>query len=119
MTEAQFSQKLRKELQKRLPGAVIFKHNDSITGGVPDFSVTLNRRTTWVEVKLAGNKPEDSKLQFETMKRLSLALYIIWDPQTKRGDLFWVDEWFDEYDPTYIFNFDSIVIELASYIQFE
>ena len=96
MTEAQFSQRLRRELKAQLPDAMIFKHNDHHTGGIPDFSLTYERKTTWVEVKLAGNRIENSPLQLETMRRLGRAAYVVWDAKSKLGDVFWVDHSFGQ-----------------------
>jgi hypothetical protein len=91
ISESRFSQRLRKEMRRQIPQAVIFKIHDPITGGIPDFSVTLDRRTLWLEIKLATNKPSFSPLQLETMRRLGRAAYVIWDPKKKLGDCFWVE----------------------------
>lgn len=62
MTEANLCTKLRADLLRLLPGAVITKHHDLSTAGVPDLSVNWCRRTTWVEVKLL--KPRESRSAF-------------------------------------------------------
>lgn len=69
MTESKFTSKLLKELRLRLPGAVIFKHNDIGTAGIPDISITNERRTIWLEIKDSENKKKD-RLQTETLRRL-------------------------------------------------
>lgn len=51
MTEAQFTRALVHDLRQVLDRTVIFKHNDRLTAGVPDLSVTYHGRTTWLEVK--------------------------------------------------------------------
>ena len=56
MTEANLSKNLVLALKKRMPGSVVFKHNDRITAGIPDISVTWRGRTVWIEVK-AGRYP--------------------------------------------------------------
>lgn len=59
MTESQFQSKLRRALQARLPKAVIWKHNDRFTAGIPDLSVTCGvhpKRTTWIELKVGCGK---------------------------------------------------------------
>ena len=33
-------------------GGVVYRHEDTFTGGIPDISVNLGGRTLWVEVKL-------------------------------------------------------------------
>lgn len=55
MTESDFQRKLRRALQARLPKAVIWKHNDRFTAGIPDISVTHEGRTTWLELKVGAN----------------------------------------------------------------
>lgn len=59
MTEHDMSRKLVKKLREVLgpEGFVIFKHNDRVTAGIPDISVTGNGMTTWWEVKnLTGGR---------------------------------------------------------------
>lgn len=85
MTEGQFNAKLVKELRQRLgPGAVVFKHADAYTAGIPDISVTLNDRTLWLECKLTTNKKWFEPLQMAMLQKLR-GYYIIWSPETKRG----------------------------------
>lgn len=38
-------------LKKYLPLAVVFRHEDHFTSGIPDISVTWKGRTWWIEVK--------------------------------------------------------------------
>lgn len=119
MTEAKFSQRLRRELRLQLgTQAVIFKHSDSTTGGVPDFSVTFDQHyTTWIEVKLLGNRPENSKLQLETMLRLGRAAYVVWDAERKAGDIFWV---IALRKPCCVLSFAGLVeVLIGSYIKAE
>lgn len=83
MTESQFTQRLLRELRRRMPDAVIFKHNDRTTGGIPDFSITVGGKTTWWEVKVYPNKL--STLQMETLRRLgSACAYLV----ISRGEAF-------------------------------
>ena len=68
--------------------AVILKHNDRVTAGVPDISVTCGGRTTWLEVKLLRDwdeplgalKKKFNALQLATMRLLAengRALYVV------------------------------------------
>lgn len=78
MTESQLTAKLVAHVRKHRPHAVVFKHNDRITAGIPDLSVTVNERTTWLEAKTEMNWPP-TKLQRRTMLRLrdvGLAFYL-------------------------------------------
>jgi len=75
MTESQQTLKLLKELRKRMRNAVIFKHHNFYTAGVPDFSVSLDGRTVWFECKLERNEP--TKLQRYYLDRLAPHAYVI------------------------------------------
>lgn len=57
-----------------MPGATTFRHEDKITGGIPDISVSLNRRTVWLETK--DQELKTTGLQYENLKRLK-GFYII------------------------------------------
>ena len=97
MRESQWTQKLKKALEAALPGSVVLKHNDAITGGIPDLSITSFEagpyaRTTWIEVKLIGAPSVMFKpLQCEMLKRLG-GWYCVWGPNVRRGWLFRADE---------------------------
>jgi len=52
MNEATCKAALCKLLRATLPGAVVYRHEDQFTAGIPDISVTWRGRTVWVEVKL-------------------------------------------------------------------
>lgn len=93
-SESQFTSKLLKALRARMPNAVVLKHSDSFSGGIPDFSITSfdpyisEKRTAWIEVKLLGPPSVMFKpLQVEMLRRLGGA-YIIWDVSVKRGYFF-------------------------------
>lgn len=82
LNEAEVSQRIRKALVEAFPGIVVFKHNDHVTGGVPDFSVTWSGRTIWIEVKYITRGLISNGLQRRTMERLSRhghAYYVIYD----------------------------------------
>lgn len=55
MTEAKFTKRLITEIKKEMPGAVVFKHADKFTVGVPDMSVSWGGVTTWWEIKVFKN----------------------------------------------------------------
>lgn len=79
MTEAQLVARVVKYLRTRFREAVVFKHNDRITAGVPDISITRRPRVTWLEAKMFRTAhPAESEikkhftpLQFERMKQLN------------------------------------------------
>lgn len=76
-------------LRRDLPFAVVFKHADRITAGMPDISVTLGQRTIWLEAKhVTSDKKLKSKgVQLLTMRRLSkegLAYFVVYDDVAER-----------------------------------
>ena len=84
MTETEHIGALLKSLRVRVgTQGVIFKHQDARTTGVPDFSLTLLRATSWWEGKLARNyRVSGTELQRTFMRRLAVAgraWYIVWD----------------------------------------
>jgi len=63
MTEATVCTSLRAALLRLLPGAIIYKHHDLSTKGIPDLSVNWHDRTAWIEVKLM--KPTEPVAAFK------------------------------------------------------
>jgi len=86
MKESTLVTQLKKALCVGLPGAVVFKHHDAITAGIPDLSVTWKGTTTWVEVKY--NTHQVRPLQHNTMLRLGrqgYAFYVIYRNDSTAG----------------------------------
>jgi hypothetical protein len=115
MTESQFTQRLLKALRRRMPQAVILKHMNPLTAGVPDFSVTrdeqnrfagLQNHTTWCEVKLSSGNLFPT-LQFETARRMD-AWYIIYAPHLRKAWMFKARE-SDRWSKTEPLSFDELV----------
>lgn len=75
MNEATCKAALVKLLRKSIVplGGIVYRHEDSFTGGIPDISVNLNGETVWAEVKLdrPGRKSKLTALQ-------SAALTALW-----------------------------------------
>jgi hypothetical protein len=91
MTEGTITQDLLGYLKKYLPGAVVLKHCDRFTTGIPDLSVSFKGNTFWFECKYEDmGKATDmyvyrvleNKVQNETMRRLyretNKAWFLIW-----------------------------------------
>ena len=72
MNEAGLKGQLAKSLRAELPGAVVYRHEDSFTAGIPDLSVTWRGRTVWVEVKLdrPGRKARVTEAQHQALAQL-------------------------------------------------
>jgi hypothetical protein len=82
MKEADIVAKIKTELLKQLPGAVILKLNDISTKGIPDLAVNWARRVTYVEVKLL--RPKESESTFRKhFDKLQLATCQLLDNQIR------------------------------------
>jgi len=69
--ETQLKSALTRLLRKSLKNAVIFRHEDQYTAGIPDISVTWNGHTTWLEVKLANPRIKGRGIQKHTAMELA------------------------------------------------
>jgi hypothetical protein len=73
--ESSLKLKLVTALKAWCPEFVLLRHEDYITSGIPDLSVTGNGRTTWWEVKHGTPDFESKGIQELTLKRLARAGY--------------------------------------------
>ena len=83
MTESTLTQQLIKRVKMDLHGAVVLKHADRFTSGVPDLSITWHGKTSWWEVKYANPRFESPSIQHLTCLRLAIAgtcHYLIFTP---------------------------------------
>jgi len=74
MNEKTLCAALVRTIRQEMSSAVVFKHADRVTSGVPDISVTWGGRTVWLEVKYvkAGKKISDEQgIQRRTLDQLS------------------------------------------------
>jgi len=90
--ETQVKGKLVKFLKDNLKDAIIFRHEDQYTAGIPDISLTDNGFTLWIEVKhVTPKKPfKSSGLQKHTAKQLEKqgkCIFIIFE-ESKEGHQF-------------------------------
>lgn len=68
--------KLVEQIKLIVPGFVILAHQDLVTGGIPDLSLSGYGRTTWWEVKHSVDRKFDTKgIQELTCLRLAAASY--------------------------------------------
>ncbi len=81
MTESEIQKEFTKSLRANIPGAVVIKHSDGITSGIPDNSVTWHYRTSWIELKVERNGKRIEKLIQKLMMihlaRQGFAFYVI------------------------------------------
>jgi len=75
--ESKFTREIMKSLREHqlLKDAVIFKHNDFYTAGIPDLTITINGLTTWFELKVAPGQP--TKLQQFFLDKLYPRAFVI------------------------------------------
>jgi hypothetical protein len=81
MTEKDLKDQLVKHLRLRIPRAVVLRHEDKNTAGIPDITVTYMGHTVWLEVKFANPYIVSRGLQNFTCRRLAaqgVCWYIIY-----------------------------------------
>ena len=87
MNEASIKADLTLYLRGNLLRAVILRHEDRSTYGIPDLSITMSGHTSWWEVKLANPDCRSSGAQDLTMRRLGnvgQAYYLIFEINKKK-----------------------------------
>ena len=97
MNEARLKAALVLALKKRVPGAVVLRHEDRFQAGIPDISVTLAGRrasengagrVVWAEVKYdrPGVRSQLTAIQERTRRRLG-GLLVLYEeaPWGKKG----------------------------------
>ena len=75
MNEATLKSAVCRKLRAALPDFVIERHEDKMTHGYPDLSVTGNKKCTRWEFKFANPDFESKGIQTHTMVRLARAGY--------------------------------------------
>lgn len=75
MNERILKAALMKELRSSLPHFVAIRHEDKLTSGIPDISVSGNKKTTWIEVKYGDPSFASKGIQELTLSRLSRAAH--------------------------------------------
>jgi hypothetical protein len=72
MNETYLKKCLTRELRKRMPTAVVYRHEDAFTAGIPDISVTFLAQTSWIEVKFdrPGRQAKVTPAQALALKQL-------------------------------------------------
>lgn len=113
MTEADLTQDLMKFAHADMRGSVTLKHAEKFTTGIPDFSHTWRKMTSWWEVKFWNNGSFDApKLQHLTCRRLAAAgtcHYIIYEQREDKQRVVIVhpdqlDQWQESQNTAFGFN---------------
>ena len=88
--EAALKDKLVETFRKICPGAVVLRHEDKNTAGIPDISITWRRYTTWLEVKYANPSYTCRGLQKFTCAKLEAegrCWFVIYDQKRECVDI--------------------------------
>lgn len=80
--EASICAKIKEGFSKLLPGAVVYKHHDVSTIGMPDHSINWRQRSLWLEVKYL-KRNETWKDFLKHFDKLQLAQAIILSRQQR------------------------------------
>ena len=103
MLEGAYTRKLLRALKQHamLKSAVIWKHANPFTRGVPDFSISIGARTIWVEVKMQkGKLAPIQKFYLERLRKGAMLVVAMNDGR---------DAWVEDR----IVSFDGLVAEIV------
>ena len=90
--------------------AVVYKHNDWSTKGIPDFSISLAGHTSWWEVKRVGKFP--TKIQYHYLKLLAPAAFVLtFNDETSTVMI----ERIRDANPVKVIRYDQLVQTVISY----
>lgn len=90
MTEASLTSALRAAIRSLMPSAVVFKHCDAVTAGIPDLSVTAYGMTMWLEVKRLAPTAKFQERQKLTCQRLDAqgaCWYVLYKARGPRAEV--------------------------------
>jgi len=89
VNEATCKAGLAKTLRTLRPDAVVYRHEDQFTAGIPDLSVTAYGCTVWVEVKYnrPGRKGKLTPIQARALTRLR-GLLLVYEYTNRRVVLY-------------------------------
>jgi hypothetical protein len=77
MDETYLKGRLVKQMRSAFPDAVIFRHEDYFTAGIPDISMTWLHNTLWIEIKHAKPSIKGKKIQAYTCDKLN-GIYVVY-----------------------------------------
>ena len=78
MKEGEYQARLKKEIRKRLPGAMVLKNDSSWLQGVPDLTILNGDKWASLEVKRSENEEHQPNQDYyvEEMNRMSYSAFI-------------------------------------------
>jgi len=84
MTESDLTKRFIEALRRTMPGAVVFKHADAWTAGIPDLTVSWRGVTTWVEVKKLPYRARGiQRVRVQQLGRVARVFYVMYDVEKK------------------------------------
>ena len=78
MKESKFQADLKKEIEKRLPGAMVLKNDSSYLQGIPDLSVFYKDKYAFLECKRSENEKHQPNQDYyiDKLDKMSFARFI-------------------------------------------
>ncbi len=78
MIEAQYQAELKKEIKRRLPGAIVLKNDPTMIQGIPDLLILFEDRWAALEVKINGQAHHQPNQDYyiDIMNDMSFAAFI-------------------------------------------
>lgn len=86
--EANLKRALKQLIYRELPNFYIISHEDVSKSGIPDWSISGNKKTSWLEFKHATPQFESDEIQEITCCSLaatSFCRYVIWRQYGEEG----------------------------------
>lgn len=78
MKESKFQSELKKEIEKRFPGALVLKNDSGYIQGIPDLSVFYKDKYAFLECKKSENESHRPNQDYyvEKIDKMSFARFI-------------------------------------------
>lgn len=77
-TEGDFQSRLRKEIEKRFPGAIVLRNDPSWIQGIPDLLIVYRDKWAALECKRGENEKHQKNQDYyvETMNQMSYSSFV-------------------------------------------
>lgn len=121
--EASLKSSLRDAFKSTIPMAVVLRHEDRFTAGIPDFSVTAAKRTVWLEVKHGTpdfDSPGVQELMCTRLARNGYCWYVVYEERNLQLKTLIIEprkiatrepqEWCEGFDHQFVANFVRAVL---------
>jgi len=81
--ESKFQSELKKEIEARLPGAVVLKNDPSLKRSIPDLSVFYGKHWAWLECKRCEGAHQQPNQSYYTTLAQKWSFGSIINPENK------------------------------------